>query len=522
MTTLIPKFQQTGTGAVNRAITLKLAESFSVKDFGAVGDGVTDDTAAIQAALNAAEASGSSVNVPQPWQSEVIFPSGNYLITDTLDVPRGIVLRGTNAHTHSACIINQTTANKYIFNLFGFVYDTTRRTADQLITGFKFKSVGGAIKALGSDYPGNTLSIGSLSITNNHFLNVDGDYAVYTDQVIENVSGNTFDYCANGHVKAAGGRFENNMFYEGIKGAIVLDTDYTAGNLGFTPTLIIGNQFIGNGAASNLAPYKAAIVLIGSATVYSLTIVGNTFSSTSTGAGTNAIQSDTNVGIIAATVSDNMFSKLDGNGILVSHAYYSKFNNNVFYSCGNTSEGSYICGLLTDCVGNTISYNTFRSCGGSKNIHVGAGGGGGNVIEFNKEDSNRVEILSSSAVEVNYAQGTWTPQVTFNNVNITTTPLNCVYSRIGRIVTINGALTFDRASQTGAMRITGWPVALSAGSYPILAGEGITFPAGYISNLIINNANECYFVGASGIVAASDSNITTADKIIRFSFSYQV
>ena len=32
MTTLIPKFQQTGTGAANRAINLKLAESVSVKE----------------------------------------------------------------------------------------------------------------------------------------------------------------------------------------------------------------------------------------------------------------------------------------------------------------------------------------------------------------------------------------------------------------------------------------------------------------------------------------------------------
>jgi hypothetical protein len=72
MTTLIPKFQQTGTGAVNRPINQKLTETVSVKDFGAVGDGTTDDTAAIQAALDAS------------ITSTILFPIGNYKITDTL------------------------------------------------------------------------------------------------------------------------------------------------------------------------------------------------------------------------------------------------------------------------------------------------------------------------------------------------------------------------------------------------------------------------------------------------------
>jgi hypothetical protein len=59
-----------GTGAVTTTVQTKLRQTVSVKDFGAVGDGVTDDTVAVQAALDA---------------SEVVYvPEGKYVITSTL------------------------------------------------------------------------------------------------------------------------------------------------------------------------------------------------------------------------------------------------------------------------------------------------------------------------------------------------------------------------------------------------------------------------------------------------------
>jgi len=67
-------FLQLGSGAQTRTIQSKLRDVVSVKDFGAVGDGVTDDTTAIQAALNFCETNGFSISgVP-----------GTYKITSTL------------------------------------------------------------------------------------------------------------------------------------------------------------------------------------------------------------------------------------------------------------------------------------------------------------------------------------------------------------------------------------------------------------------------------------------------------
>lgn len=60
---------------------------FNVKEFGAEGTGAKDDTAALQAALAAAQKNGGGV---------VYFPRGRYQATDTLTVPRFTVLRGEN------------------------------------------------------------------------------------------------------------------------------------------------------------------------------------------------------------------------------------------------------------------------------------------------------------------------------------------------------------------------------------------------------------------------------------------
>lgn len=60
-------FTQAGVGAAARTVESKLRDVVSVKDFGAVGDGVAIDTAAIQAALDyiATHAKGGTVYFPQ-------------------------------------------------------------------------------------------------------------------------------------------------------------------------------------------------------------------------------------------------------------------------------------------------------------------------------------------------------------------------------------------------------------------------------------------------------------------------
>jgi len=89
----ISKFEQSGGGAVARTVESKLQDVVSVKDFGAVGDGVTDDTVAIQAAIDAVSAAGGGT---------VTAPSvGKYLVDTTLDIKINVSLVGPHEYVGS-------------------------------------------------------------------------------------------------------------------------------------------------------------------------------------------------------------------------------------------------------------------------------------------------------------------------------------------------------------------------------------------------------------------------------------
>ena len=65
--------------------TARGADTYSVLDFGAKGDGKTDDTVAFQSALNKAGEAGGGI---------VIAPRGNYFFAGHLSIPNAVTLKG--------------------------------------------------------------------------------------------------------------------------------------------------------------------------------------------------------------------------------------------------------------------------------------------------------------------------------------------------------------------------------------------------------------------------------------------
>lgn len=98
-------FVQAGTGAIARTLQDKARESVSVLDFGAVGDGVADDTAAFQAAHDALPANGGKIYAPPgtyKLSTAVTFTKAACLI--------GAGVKATTLKTSSA------TANVIVFD----------------------------------------------------------------------------------------------------------------------------------------------------------------------------------------------------------------------------------------------------------------------------------------------------------------------------------------------------------------------------------------------------------------------
>lgn len=111
-------FLQAGTGATQRTALAKLRDTVSVKDFGAVGDGVADDTAAIQAAVDAIGVNGGVV----------VFPSGGtYKVTSINTTGKLVILWGYGAiiscQSATGAIYKTDHGNK--LSVFGLTFNAT-------------------------------------------------------------------------------------------------------------------------------------------------------------------------------------------------------------------------------------------------------------------------------------------------------------------------------------------------------------------------------------------------------------
>jgi hypothetical protein len=139
-------FIQAGTGAVQRTVESKLQDVVSVKDFGAVGNGVTDDGVELQAAVTAA--------------TFATVPSGTYPTAARLNLKNNLSIKGDGPEVST---INITDATAH--GLYGV--DVSNVTVEGLtFTGIPDVRTGALF--FGTD-PGAAVTLGRLSLGNSSF-----------------------------------------------------------------------------------------------------------------------------------------------------------------------------------------------------------------------------------------------------------------------------------------------------------------------------------------------------------------
>ena len=239
MTTLIPKFDlkdggSTPAGAVNRPINEKLQEIVSVKDFGAVGNGVADDSAAIQAALDTG--------------GQVYFPIGTYLCNVT--ATKGTFIQGAgNGVTilkpfntaNPVLTIDNFPQPSYYYeyvNDIGFVGPIFGSVINQVLTGVGIQ--------LGTASVGRIV-FNRISVTGfqKGFYKPNGNLGnTFYDC---NFSGNSYGYyVANSAMQPGNDRFEGGNFSENtFCGVYVISNAAGIGGFVFNETIFQQNYGFG-------------------------------------------------------------------------------------------------------------------------------------------------------------------------------------------------------------------------------------------------------------------------------------
>ena len=288
-------FRQAGTGATARTVDAKLKDTVSVKDFGAVGDGTTDDSATIQLALN----SGAS---------KITFPAGSYLINTRIQCAQSNI----EVDFGSALLINTIALPVvvvYSYNtnaMFDFTGSSVR------ISGGTFKNgLSECIRITGVFVGGNTFT--GAGFTSDHRV---------SDVIFENCVGNACNI---------------RFFYNSTMSNIVV-RDKGAGAAGHEPEL--GFSY-GTGASISNCQVRSS--LNGGAAYF---LYVDSFSCA--GCGFTSISNPTSPQSVAAIYAYNSSNgSASGNSVSVVGGVGLKYS----YGCVNMSACSNIISVIGTATG---------------------------------------------------------------------------------------------------------------------------------------------------------------------------
>lgn len=447
-----------------RSLANRANDIVSVLDFGARGDGVTDDTAAIQAALNAS--------------AVVYLPKGTYAISSAINFPSQTRMYGdgigrtTIKATASGARITNASSRHDNIRLEDFTFDGNNLATIGITLG-----VAGSVGTLAASSSDLLLRVGIAQCTTSGLILNYVQYANIRECIINGTTGGYGAYVNEcGHAT-----IEDTLFYSNQTGLFIGGDKY-------------GTNAGGYSASSNIkvdtcwfyGPYGAAsaqgYVVLSNA--YNINFSNCTFEHE-----ISHSQSLVRIGRNGAVnVTGNIyFNECQWVGIAYNttqieitygrRIYFKNCTaipqNGGYYIVYSSDANAQI--ILENCTANTGGYSTFATAfWGDSASYVNAVSGTVTSIRFTKE----------------YEEGTWTARITDGTNNATMSASTCNYVKIGKQVTVSGNIaTSSLGSVTGNISISGLPYAISgfaAGSVGYASGLSIT--AGQSISLLANGS----------------------------------
>ena len=241
-----------GTGSVATTVQAKLREFISPEDFGAVGDGVTDDTLAFQAAITYASGVSGSVYVPD---GDYLFTAQESVLNNcavAVYVPANVKIYGSG----------RVFCNKGALpTLIMFAIKGSNVVIDGLTIDNIFNNTGTnsqrsvAIEAGNRNYSNDEATVSNIDVLNckltNHFYGINFTTAAVSPNAIDGIR------CIGNYIAAGNGIFSGTLN--------MIDASYT----GQITNVIVSGNDCRNGTNSG------GINLVG---VHGFTVSGNTCS----------------------------------------------------------------------------------------------------------------------------------------------------------------------------------------------------------------------------------------------------
>jgi polygalacturonase len=357
--------------------------SLNVKDFGATGDGVTDDTAEVQAAITAAEAKGLNLFFPDgDYKINVLANNGNpgsigvtnygLLVTSSAITLYGVrgrskLLATTGTGTILACTANQASIESLVFDTQDTSNNQTtagtnaiRAVADNItIRDCVFEKMANNIISGGGFYNLKILDcvinqFVSVSIRPSQRVLIQGCKFQGGSELVGQILDNNAHCIYMGD--QTGGRIDNCTFTDITHSAIVLYSDGTN-----TPVTISNCHFwnFGVGIAVQNANYGL------------IQITGNQFHAQSDHNHANTCILLDNANTPGINIVGNAFYDVDGNdayGISIKRCAGALITGNLFSNC---FYGIFFSNFATSFIKHVyITKNLFFDCSSNMRIYI--------------------------------------------------------------------------------------------------------------------------------------------------------